>query len=50
MDKVVVTNIEKATAVEQLQVATEQEKELQEEISHATAKLESIRVELGSAQ
>ena len=57
MDKTVATNVEKATTIERLQVITEWkrvavewEKELQEEISCAKAKLESTGVELGSAQ
>ena len=39
MDKVGVANIEKVTAIEQLQVASEREKVLQEEISHMTVEL-----------
>ena len=50
MDKVMVANIEKSAAVEQLQSAVKREKMLQEEISRVTIELQSSRAELGSIQ
>ena len=50
MDKVAVANVEKATAIKQLQATAERKKMLQEEISHVTVELQSSRAALASAQ
>ena len=49
MDKVAAITVEKNTAVEQLQVATEREKELLEQIFQMMVDLQSFRAELESA-
>ena len=49
MDKVAAANVEKTTAIEQLQAASEWKKMLQEEIFRMTVDLQSSKVKLGSA-
>ena len=46
----VIVTTEKSAAVEQLQLATEREKELQEQISQMTVDLQSFKAELESAR
>ena len=50
MDKIMIVDVEKSTAIEQLQAAAEREKMLQEEISYVTVELQSSRAELRLTQ